>query len=222
MSPSALSRAIAAALSAMPVAAVVFDARGVRDPRVARERALAYAVDRLAANSVRRLILEQDDSLVQSDRRVLFRATRAAAYDLEYVHARPASEPLLWIPDAIAWSVARGGDWARRISDLIDATVIVPSYRGVDRLPLLLAPLPVRRLLSPALLLTGLLDVLGDPVAVDQRERRLDDRVADPFRDAAGAGTVAGVLGGIVLGTFASARASAHVRDRFDDQRQGG
>ena len=118
-------RTIAAALSAMPVAAVVFDARGVRDPRVARERALACAVDRLAANSVRRLILEQDDSLVQSDRRVLFRATRAAAYDLEYVHARPASEPLLWIPDAIAWSVARGGDWARRISDLIDATVIV-------------------------------------------------------------------------------------------------
>lgn len=37
-----------------------------------------------------------------------------------------------------------------------------------------------------------------------------------------GAGTVAGVLGGIVLGTIASAKASTHLRDRFDDQRQGG
>jgi hypothetical protein len=38
-----------------------------------------------------------------------------------YEHLRPFEEPLLWIPDAIAWAWGAGGDWRRRIS--IDAAV---------------------------------------------------------------------------------------------------
>ncbi|TWS26663.1 hypothetical protein FK268_01365 [Tsukamurella sputi] len=118
-------RSIAAAIAGMPVAATAFDARGIRDARAARERALRAVVADLDAQSVARLIIEQDDSLVAADRRTLFRATRATRSGLEYLHVRPASEPMLWIPDAIAWSIARGGDSARRIAAVVEANVTV-------------------------------------------------------------------------------------------------
>lgn len=117
--------AIAAAISAMPITAVVVDARRVRSGRDARERALTGAVGPLVELGVDRLTIEQDDSLVESDRRALFRATRGLARPFVYNHARPSTEPLLWIPDAVAWSVARGGDAERRISTVISADRIV-------------------------------------------------------------------------------------------------
>jgi hypothetical protein len=36
-----------------------------------------------------------------------------------YLHSAPAAEPLLWLPDVIAWAYGRGGDWIRRASDVI-------------------------------------------------------------------------------------------------------
>jgi len=38
---------------------------------------------------------------------------------VRYVHRKPSTEPLLAIPDASAWSWAKGGDWRRRIDPLI-------------------------------------------------------------------------------------------------------
>ena len=34
-----------------------------------------------------------------------------------YLHSAPASDPLLWLPDIVAWAFGRGGDWRRRFSD---------------------------------------------------------------------------------------------------------
>lgn len=60
--------------------------------------------------------LEQDDTLIASDRKLLDRATRdAGCPDLRYEHQRTAVELLLARPDAIAWCWAEGGDWRARI-----------------------------------------------------------------------------------------------------------
>ena len=69
------------------------------------------------------LVLEQDDSLVSWDSQQLIELTRAAGCrdTLHYVHRRAADEPLLAIPDAIAWCWAKGGDWRRRIAPTVSA-----------------------------------------------------------------------------------------------------
>lgn len=75
-----------------------------------------------------RLCLERDETLVARDKQRLVEATRRAGSSrtLEYWHESAASEPLLAIPDAVAWAWARGGDWRRRaqamIADVIEIT----------------------------------------------------------------------------------------------------
>jgi hypothetical protein len=68
------------------------------------------------------LVLEQDDTLIASDRRLIYRASRDAdCVDLRYEHRRAAAEQLLALPDAIAWcwANAKGGDWRRRIEPVV-------------------------------------------------------------------------------------------------------
>ena len=66
------------------------------------------------------LVLEQDDSLLDWDRRQLYALTREAQVPLlRYEHRRASVEQLLAIPDAIAWCWAKGGDWRRRIEPAV-------------------------------------------------------------------------------------------------------
>ena len=73
------------------------------------------------------LVLAQDDSTLKSDRRILFEA--AGKYgirdQLTYHHLRAKQEPMLWIPDAVAWCLAKGGEWPDRVRPLITKTVVV-------------------------------------------------------------------------------------------------
>jgi hypothetical protein len=39
---------------------------------------------------------------------------------LVYEHVRAHLEPNLWAADAIAWAYGAGGDWRRRIRNLVD------------------------------------------------------------------------------------------------------
>ncbi|UFS58064.1 DUF3800 domain-containing protein [Subtercola endophyticus] len=98
-----------------------------KDELVARERCLA-AVARYAVQShVSRIILERDYSIEKFDRRILFHEltkSRSASH-ATYGHETSADEPLLWVSDAVAWCVARGGDWRRRVSPLITCSVDV-------------------------------------------------------------------------------------------------
>jgi hypothetical protein len=67
------------------------------------------------------------EDCAQAQRGVLcLEATRAAgARDLAYRHEAASSEPLLAIPDAIAWAWARGGDWQRRCHEVVARVVDV-------------------------------------------------------------------------------------------------
>lgn len=74
-----------------------------------------------------RLVLESDESQDARDRRDLVDLTRAAGCrdSLRYEHLRAAQEPLLSVPDVVAWSWARGGEWRRRASVLVADVVEV-------------------------------------------------------------------------------------------------
>ena len=80
----------------------------------------AILVIDIAKRDVAMLVLEQDDTLVVSDRKLLYPATReAGCAELRYEHHRAATEQLLALPDAIAWCWAKGGDRRRRIEPVI-------------------------------------------------------------------------------------------------------
>ena len=120
-------RHIVKVLITLPVRLDVYDATSVRDVRQARFECLTRIVADLASRQAHRLVVEQDDSLIDADRRVLFRAVHAAgaADRLAYVHMKARSEPLLWIPDAAAWCWTRGGSWQE---------LIAPNVQSVTRL----------------------------------------------------------------------------------------
>ncbi|MFD7847105.1 hypothetical protein ACFV4K_29775 [Nocardia sp. NPDC059764] len=114
-------REICSILVTLPVQVIVYDASGIRNAVEARTSCLTAVVEDLAGIGGRRLTIEQDDSLVQSDRRTLYNAVRKFEVneDFNYEHKRPNQEPLLWVSDAVAWCFAKGGEWRLRVKPLI-------------------------------------------------------------------------------------------------------
>jgi hypothetical protein len=116
-------RVIVSALAAMQVQATVYDAaRRYRTDLAARTACLTALVEDIAArDSDTRLVIEQDDSVVRADRHDLFQLVRQAgiADRLEYRHQRAYDELLLALPDIVAWSWVRPGEWRRRISPIL-------------------------------------------------------------------------------------------------------
>jgi len=102
----------------------VFAARGLTDID-ARQWCLESVVELAADIDARRIILETDDSIVATDRRTLYRSldARGMRETVSYGHERATAEPLLWIPDAVAWSYAKGNEWKNLASPLIERIV---------------------------------------------------------------------------------------------------
>jgi hypothetical protein len=118
-------RAIVSTLVSAPVETTIYDAlRHYPTERAARSACLTALVEDLAAaGGDTLLVIEQDDSLMRSDRHELYRLARAAGITdvLEYRHQRAYEEPLLALPDVTAWCWARSGDWRRRITPILGA-----------------------------------------------------------------------------------------------------
>ena len=107
--------------------------RPVVPPKVAGQDTACIVVER-ASKTLRRSktrlkcqslrpqgALEQDDSLIESDRRVLYERVRVAGceHTLRYEHKAAHEECLLAIPDAVAWCWAKGGEWRRRAEPIV-------------------------------------------------------------------------------------------------------
>lgn len=75
-------------------------------------RACLFAVVEDAADHAERLVVERDETTADFDRRVLYSATRkhGCTETLHYELLPPHQDPMLWIPDAVAWAWAKGGD----------------------------------------------------------------------------------------------------------------
>lgn len=112
---------IAAAVCRSEVVVDLYDARTITDQRRARRLVLERLVADCAAAGAHRLVLEQDDSLLTSDRRTLRAAVHQAGVvdELVYEHLPPRSEPLLWIADAVAWCWTHGSTWQERVRPIV-------------------------------------------------------------------------------------------------------
>lgn len=116
-------RLILANMCDLELSSYVWMVSGVADKtgRPLCMEALARAVMK---SQVRSIVIERDESLVSADRRVIAQVMREHQHaDVTYSHVEPQSSPLLWVSDAVAWSVAKGGDWRRRIAPLTQGRI---------------------------------------------------------------------------------------------------
>lgn len=119
---------LVSALVDLEICATVYQADSARHRTdIARRHAcLAQLVPDIAGRADH-LVLESDQTQDARDRRDLIEMTRAAGCRdiLVYEHMSAAVEPLLALPDIIAWAWARGDDWRRRIAPLVERVVVV-------------------------------------------------------------------------------------------------
>lgn len=117
-------RAILSAIREIEIDVSVYRApRGMSD-FLARELAMrAVAID-ACKREASLIVIDQDDSLLKHDRRWLSDELRAvgAPVTLRYHHKKRHEEPLLAMPDAIAWCLQRGRPWAAMVRPFITAT----------------------------------------------------------------------------------------------------
>lgn len=97
--------------------------KGGRPEYARRDHCLRALVASMRANQPSLLCLDREEGSVDADRRVIIEQSRLWR-TFEYRHMSSADEPLLWIPDAIAWSWPRGGQFRNKVEDLIDVNTI--------------------------------------------------------------------------------------------------
>jgi hypothetical protein len=114
---------IVSAVVALNVSVTVYDAgRNYGTDFLARAACLAALVgDLAAAKGDTRLMIERDESLVRFDKQRLIELTRNAGVrdTFHYDHLRAFEEPLLALPDVVAWCWARTTEWRRRVRPLV-------------------------------------------------------------------------------------------------------
>lgn len=86
-------------------------------PRSQRRQCFQRLMNEAQTSRMLRICIEQDDSMLEFDRHVMYEATRVRHLvpEFSYSWLRPRQEPLLWAADALAWSWARGGVWRERV-----------------------------------------------------------------------------------------------------------
>lgn len=100
---------------------VIYDAGREGTELERRAVCLATLVKDAALHAQARIVLDLDESLQVWDRQRLIEYRRAAGLRdrLTYAHQARTAELLLAIPDAIAWSWARGGEWRTRVKPVV-------------------------------------------------------------------------------------------------------
>lgn len=108
-------KAIAGAIAALSLDVSVIDAStgAGREPD-RRRRALAALIGEVGSDT--HLVFDRDETMEAIDRRYL--SSLPFERRPSYVHVSRHEEPLLALPDVIAWCWARGGDWRRLLLPL--------------------------------------------------------------------------------------------------------
>lgn len=63
--------------------------------------------------------IERREGADGRDRATIIRVRRRRP-PLEFHHLRPPDDPLLGLPDCIAWAVGAGGEWQRALESQVD------------------------------------------------------------------------------------------------------
>lgn len=107
------------AVIARDVAAIFVVTQGRK--LTARSPCWALLMPRLVSAGVTSLVIEGIEGREDHDRRdirdALLRLGNVGL--LAYRHADPATEPLLWVADAIAWAAGAGGHWRARVAPVL-------------------------------------------------------------------------------------------------------
>lgn len=85
----------------------------------ARLCALNSLVTSDLASQCVRIVLELDETVRVRDNAYLKQQHRLREWD----HRERHEEPLLWVADAVAWCVNRGGEWERMVRPMIVETI---------------------------------------------------------------------------------------------------
>jgi hypothetical protein len=85
----------------------------------ARKCALNSLIDAAQAGAFRRIIIELDETVRHKDHQIF----KSRNPSFEWDHRIRHEEPLLWVSDAIAWCVNRGGDWERLVRPMVIKTI---------------------------------------------------------------------------------------------------
>lgn len=97
------------------VATTIFRApKDGRNEVECRGRCIEALVTDLPIDSDSDICFERDETLVARDRQRVLVAAHRTGHSIPHRHATASEEPLLAIPDALAWAWARGGPWKRR------------------------------------------------------------------------------------------------------------
>jgi hypothetical protein len=67
----------------------------------------------------------ESGSVDHLDRNLINRFVSEGIRFPKVVHVEPNREPLLWLPDIIAWAYGRGGEWKRSVEPQIEKVLIV-------------------------------------------------------------------------------------------------
>jgi hypothetical protein len=113
-------KAVLSAIEQLPIDHVLVEVIPRSGPAPPREKGLIALAQFARSVGADALVLERDPSNAERDRRVLFDALgrRVNEKPTTYHHVAATEEPLLWIPDAVAWSWTRGGEWRKRVKGL--------------------------------------------------------------------------------------------------------
>ena len=105
-------------MAALETGSVIYVAQHP-DQVAARAAILAATVPDLVNAKVTRLVLESRQGQDHRDRSIISRMidTRVS-HPFAYTHSTPSNEPLLWVPDAVAWAWGRDRRWRKLVDDL--------------------------------------------------------------------------------------------------------
>ncbi|MEV0001269.1 hypothetical protein AB0H28_03140 [Micromonospora sp. NPDC050980] len=114
-------REILLALRDLGPTVLLYDATDHRNQRLAREACLRALITDAAKLDAERLVLEMDESRRMADVRTLNHELRLTGMTgrLRYDHLRAHEDRLLSLPDAVAWSWARGGEWKMMVRPMV-------------------------------------------------------------------------------------------------------
>lgn len=86
-----------------------------------RFRCLEHVLAMCAKSATTRLLIERDESILKAERQFFIEAIRRHELhpDFRYDWLARDAEPLLWVPDVVAWSYAKGGRWRAAVGPLV-------------------------------------------------------------------------------------------------------
>jgi hypothetical protein len=99
-----------------------------KDEKQGRQNCLNELIETLIRSEEYLIILDYDENHIVSDKQVIRSALekRGLTSLVTYRHERSRSQPLLWLPDILAWTLARSGEWSKSLSRFTTTTKRVP------------------------------------------------------------------------------------------------